>query len=79
LQFYETLRAVFLKYAKVPAAAAEEGAAPLDNEAKARKASLGREQMNAFSKATNGAGASLSLDLRTCTDGAAALRLARGS
>ncbi|GAA5890948.1 hypothetical protein JCM8208_003104 [Rhodotorula glutinis] len=54
-KFYETLRSVFLKYAKVPDVAAADGEAPLDDEAKARKAGMGREQMNAFSKATNGA------------------------
>ncbi|GAA5922464.1 hypothetical protein JCM3775_005738 [Rhodotorula graminis] len=56
-KFYETLRTVFLKYAKTPAAtgAAIDGEATLDDEAKARKAGMGREQMNAFSKATNGA------------------------
>ncbi|TNY19925.1 hypothetical protein DMC30DRAFT_399167 [Rhodotorula diobovata] len=59
-KFYSTLRAVFLKFAKLPADPTDGEAAPEaeeDDEAKAKRAAMGREEMNAFSKATNGEGA----------------------
>lgn len=55
-QLYDILHTVFLRFAKLPET---ENATKLkDEREKVKLATLGREEMNAFSRATNGNGAS---------------------
>lgn len=62
---------MFLKHAKLPESVADEQ----DTLKRAKAGSMGRTEMNAFAKATNGSGASTTRDVRaTVTETIAAAR-----